>query len=163
VARTTGGDPCPTRTPRVSRRRRCSHRSPISALLVGRGWIYWAWAVMTALIVVQQGGIVAGVVTAAKVQAGAQVGNLWLRGRDRRWLPQRRYRFPTCTAQQGPGLITGRKPVATGVIKTVSHCRSVRSMQADGGKQLLAGSLPRRQARLVEAWAELHQSDLVAD
>ena len=35
---------------------------------------------MTALIVVQQGGIVAGVVTAAKVQAGAQVGNLWLRG-----------------------------------------------------------------------------------
>jgi Mn2+/Fe2+ NRAMP family transporter len=27
----------------------------------GRGWIYWAWAVMTALIVVQQGGIVAGV------------------------------------------------------------------------------------------------------
>ena len=48
--------------------------------LAGRGWIYWAWAVMTALIVVQQGGIVAGVVTAAKVQAGAQVGNLWLRG-----------------------------------------------------------------------------------
>jgi Mn2+/Fe2+ NRAMP family transporter len=29
--------------------------------LAGRGWIYWAWAVMTALIVVQQGGIVAGV------------------------------------------------------------------------------------------------------
>jgi Mn2+/Fe2+ NRAMP family transporter len=27
----------------------------------GRGWIYWAWAVMTALIVVQQGGIVVGV------------------------------------------------------------------------------------------------------
>ncbi|MFM7205309.1 MAG: Nramp family divalent metal transporter [Planctomycetaceae bacterium] len=27
----------------------------------GRGWITWAWAVMTALIVVQQGGIVAGV------------------------------------------------------------------------------------------------------
>jgi len=36
-------------------------------------------------------------------------------------------------------------------------------MQAEGEKQLLAGSLPRRQARLVEAWAELHQSDLVAD
>jgi len=29
--------------------------------------------------------------------------------------------------------------------------------------ELLAGSLPRRQARLVEAWAELHQSELVAD
>jgi hypothetical protein len=28
---------------------------------------------------------------------------------------------------------------------------------------LLAGSLPRRQARLAEAWAELHQSELVAD
>ena len=27
----------------------------------GRGWIYWAWAAMTALIVVQQGGIVVGV------------------------------------------------------------------------------------------------------
>ena len=29
--------------------------------------------------------------------------------------------------------------------------------------ELLAGSLPRRQARLAEAWAELHQSELVAD
>ena len=29
--------------------------------------------------------------------------------------------------------------------------------------ELLAGSLPRRQARLVEAWAELHQSELVTD
>ena len=29
--------------------------------VAGRGWIYWAWAVMTALIVVQQGGIVVGV------------------------------------------------------------------------------------------------------
>jgi Mn2+/Fe2+ NRAMP family transporter len=29
--------------------------------LAGRGWIYWAWAAMTALIVVQQGGILAGV------------------------------------------------------------------------------------------------------
>jgi len=28
--------------------------------------------------------------------------------------------------------------------------------------ELLAGSLPRRQARLVEAWAELDQSELVA-
>ena len=29
--------------------------------------------------------------------------------------------------------------------------------------ELLAGSLPRRQASLVEAWAELHQSELVTD
>ena len=29
--------------------------------------------------------------------------------------------------------------------------------------QLLAGTLPRRHARLVEAWAELHQSELIAD
>lgn len=28
---------------------------------------------------------------------------------------------------------------------------------------LIAGSLPRRQRRLVEAWAELHQEELVAD
>ncbi len=29
--------------------------------------------------------------------------------------------------------------------------------------ELIAGSLPRRQLRLVEAWAELHQGELVAD
>lgn len=29
--------------------------------------------------------------------------------------------------------------------------------------EALAGSLPRRQARLVEAWAELHQPELIAD
>ena len=29
--------------------------------------------------------------------------------------------------------------------------------------ELLAGSLPRRQLRFVEAWAELHQDELVAD
>lgn len=28
---------------------------------------------------------------------------------------------------------------------------------------LIAGSLPRRQRRLVEAWAELHQDELLAD
>ena len=27
----------------------------------------------------------------------------------------------------------------------------------------ISGSLPRRQARLVEAWAELHQQELLAD
>ena len=29
--------------------------------------------------------------------------------------------------------------------------------------ELLAGTLPKRQQRLVEAWAELHQAELVAD
>lgn len=29
--------------------------------------------------------------------------------------------------------------------------------------ELIAGELPRRQRRLVEAWAELHQQDLLAD
>jgi len=28
---------------------------------------------------------------------------------------------------------------------------------------LIAGGLPRRQRRLVEAWAELHQAELMAD
>ena len=29
--------------------------------------------------------------------------------------------------------------------------------------ELMSGALPRRQHRLVEAWAELHQDELVAD
>jgi Domain of unknown function (DUF4160) len=29
--------------------------------------------------------------------------------------------------------------------------------------ELIEGSLPRRQRRLVEAWAELHQSELIDD
>ncbi len=29
--------------------------------------------------------------------------------------------------------------------------------------ELMAGSLPTRQRRLVEAWAELHQSELLTD
>jgi len=29
--------------------------------------------------------------------------------------------------------------------------------------EMIAGSLPRRQQRLVEAWAELHQAELRAD
>jgi hypothetical protein len=29
--------------------------------------------------------------------------------------------------------------------------------------ELIAGNLPRRQRRLVEAWAELHQQELIAD
>ena len=29
--------------------------------------------------------------------------------------------------------------------------------------ELITGSLPRRQAHLVEAWAELHEAELMAD
>ena len=29
--------------------------------------------------------------------------------------------------------------------------------------ELIAGSLPKRQHRLVEAWAELHQTELIRD
>jgi hypothetical protein len=29
--------------------------------------------------------------------------------------------------------------------------------------EIIAGNLPRRQRRLVEAWAELHQDELMAD
>jgi hypothetical protein len=29
--------------------------------------------------------------------------------------------------------------------------------------ELIAGALPKRQQRFVEAWAELHQSELLAD
>ena len=29
--------------------------------------------------------------------------------------------------------------------------------------EMIAGELPRRQRRLVEAWAELHQAELLAD
>jgi hypothetical protein len=29
--------------------------------------------------------------------------------------------------------------------------------------ELIAGALPKRQHRLVEAWAELHQAELVSD
>jgi len=29
--------------------------------------------------------------------------------------------------------------------------------------ELIAGSLPRRQARLVEAWAEMHLTELLSD
>ncbi len=29
--------------------------------------------------------------------------------------------------------------------------------------ELIAGSLPRRQSRLVEAWAEMHEAELMAD
>lgn len=31
------------------------------------------------------------------------------------------------------------------------------------GVEVLAGSLPQKQTRLVEAWAEIHQGELMAD
>ena len=49
----------------------------------GRGWIYWAWAVMTALVLVQQGGILSGV--AQTLAAGLPVtadGREWNRVHD---------------------------------------------------------------------------------
>ena len=46
--------------------------------LAGRGWIFWAWAVMTALILVQQGGILAGV-------AQTLAGGVPLTAAGRRW------------------------------------------------------------------------------
>lgn len=37
-------------------------------------------------------------------------------------------------------------------------------MYAEAGVvELIAGSLPKRQQRLVEAWAELHEAELVED
>ena len=32
-----------------------------------------------------------------------------------------------------------------------------------GTLELIAGNLPKRQQRLVEAWAEIHQQELLAD
>jgi Mn2+/Fe2+ NRAMP family transporter len=51
--------------------------------LAGRGWIYWAWAVMTALILLQQGGIVAGVAqTLAAASPLTAVGREWNAAHD---------------------------------------------------------------------------------
>ena len=65
-------------------------RTPLAAFdrvpgprLGGRGWIFWGWAVMTMLVVVQQGGILAGV--AQTLAAGAPVtaaGRAWNRVHD---------------------------------------------------------------------------------
>ncbi|MFM9025383.1 MAG: Nramp family divalent metal transporter [Planctomycetaceae bacterium] len=65
-------------------------RTPLAAFdsvpgprLAGRGWIWWGWAFMTALIVVQQGGILAGV--AQTLAAGlplTRAGVEWNRGHD---------------------------------------------------------------------------------
>jgi len=65
-------------------------RTPLAAFdrvpgprIGGLGWIYWGWVVMTALVVVQQGGILAGV--AQTLAAGAPVtaaGRAWNRVHD---------------------------------------------------------------------------------
>ena len=65
-------------------------RTPLAAFdavpgprLGGRGWIYWGWAVMTTLIIVQQGGILAGV--AQTLAAGLPLtatGREWNRVHD---------------------------------------------------------------------------------
>jgi Mn2+/Fe2+ NRAMP family transporter len=65
-------------------------RTPLAAFdavpgprLGGRGWIYWGWAVMTVLIIVQQGGILAGV--AQTLAAGIPItpaGSEWNRVHD---------------------------------------------------------------------------------
>ena len=65
-------------------------RTPLAAFntvpgprFAGLGWIYWGWVIMTALVVVQQGGILAGV--AQTLAAGApltQAGCEWNRVHD---------------------------------------------------------------------------------
>jgi Mn2+/Fe2+ NRAMP family transporter len=65
-------------------------RTPLTAFdsvpgprLAGRGWIFWGWAAMTLLIVVQQGGVLAGV--AQTLAAGVPLtpaGRAWNRLHD---------------------------------------------------------------------------------
>jgi Mn2+/Fe2+ NRAMP family transporter len=65
-------------------------RTPLAAFdavpgprLGGRGWIYWGWAVMTLLIVVQQGGILMGVAqTLAAGMPLSTAGREWNRVHD---------------------------------------------------------------------------------
>ena len=44
-----------------------------------------------------------------------------------------------------------------------AHYQDSVAVYAIGTITLLVGELPRRQQRLVEAWAELHQNELMAD
>jgi Mn2+/Fe2+ NRAMP family transporter len=49
----------------------------------GRGWIYWGWVVMTALVVVQQGGILVGVAqTLATGLPVTSAGRAWTAAQD---------------------------------------------------------------------------------
>jgi Mn2+/Fe2+ NRAMP family transporter len=65
-------------------------RTPLAAFdavpgprLAGRGWIYWGWAVMTVLILVQQGGILMGVAqTLAAGMPLSTAGREWNRVHD---------------------------------------------------------------------------------
>jgi Mn2+/Fe2+ NRAMP family transporter len=65
-------------------------RTPLAAFdavpgprLAGRGWIYWSWALMTVLIVVQQGGILMGVAqTLAAGMPLSAAGREWHRVHD---------------------------------------------------------------------------------
>ena len=41
--------------------------------------------------------------------------------------------------------------------------KSIQLLFSIAAVSILAGSLPRKQQRLVEAWAELHQEELLAD
>jgi hypothetical protein len=43
------------------------------------------------------------------------------------------------------------------------HITKKMSQYSVWSRSIIAGSLPRRQRRLVEAWAELHQDELLAD
>ncbi len=44
-----------------------------------------------------------------------------------------------------------------------AYCQDEVAVFSIDPVELIAGSLPRRQQRLVEAWAELHQVELRAD
>jgi hypothetical protein len=44
-----------------------------------------------------------------------------------------------------------------------AYCQNEVGIFSIDPVELIAGSLPRRQLRLVEAWAELHQAELGAD
>jgi Mn2+/Fe2+ NRAMP family transporter len=65
-------------------------RTPLAAFdsvpgprVAGRNWIWWGWAAMTALILLQQGGIVAGVAQSlAAAVPVSQAGRAWTHAHD---------------------------------------------------------------------------------
>ena len=44
-----------------------------------------------------------------------------------------------------------------------AYCQDAVAVYSIDPVELVSGSLPRRQQRLVEAWAELHQAELLED
>lgn len=44
-----------------------------------------------------------------------------------------------------------------------AYCQDAVAIYSVDSIELMAGSLPRRQQRLVEAWAELHQAELLGN